>query len=204
MNLFSFFKKSKLYKYDIYSKEFQIPVSKTGIPDFSYYKKPLEYYIEMYEEYLRCIQLTFDWKKENKEEIGRYTWALRTNALWALISKGSEAIHYALKLLNYKIADAREDAGGILAAIGKDDNVVREIIQQLEIETDQEAQDSLIMALGQLKNKLAINQLIKIIENEDTDGDTLDLAIESLGKIVRKNFKSSKKNAIEWINKNKK
>lgn len=94
--------------------------------------------------------------------------------------------------MNYKIADAREDAAGILSTIGKDDIVITKIVRQLEIETDQQTQDSLIMALGQLKNKLAIRSLVKIIENKNTNSDTLDLAIESLGKVVKKNFKSSK------------
>ena len=55
-------------------------------------------------------------------------------------------------------------------------------------ETDEEARDSLIQALGGLRNRAAIPALAALIEDEDADGDTRWTAVESLGRIVRRRF----------------
>jgi len=59
---------------------------------------------------------------------------------------------------------------------------------RLAAETDVEARDSLIQALGGLRNRAAIPALAALIEDEDADSDTRWTAVESLGRIVRRRF----------------
>ena len=64
------------------------------------------------------------------------------------------------------------------------------------------ARDSLILALGQLRNRKAIPTLRAIICNTQEDGDTRWTAIESLGKIVRRRFLSQsdpEQAAKDWL-----
>ena len=90
-------------------------------------------------------------------------------------------------LLSAKPA-AREDGAGILAEIGKGEGVVQSVLEALAAETDVEARDSLIQALGGLRNRAAIPALAALIEDEDADGDTRWTAVDSLGRIVRRHF----------------
>ena len=62
------------------------------------------------------------------------------------------------------------------------------LLGALAAETDVEARDSLILALGTLRNRAAIPALAALIEDEDADGDTRWTALESLGRIVRRRF----------------
>lgn len=114
--------------------------------------------------------------------------AARVKATWDLIHCGEKAVPVVLEMLNSPSADIREDAAGILAEIGKDANVAEALLGRLESETDQQARDTLIQALGALRAKSAIPKLIEIIEDADADGDTRFCAMESLGKIVRRRF----------------
>ena len=61
-------------------------------------------------------------------------------------------------LLSAKPA-AREDGAGILAEIGKGEGVVQSVLVALAGETDVQARDSLIQALGGLRNRAAIPRL---------------------------------------------
>lgn len=82
----------------------------------------------------------------------------------------------------------REDGAAILAELGEDETVVDKLIERLNSENDTAARDSMILALGRLKNKKAVPLLAKIIRDPVTDGDTKWTAVESLGLIVRKRF----------------
>ena len=128
----------------------------------------------------------------------------RVDATWGLISRGSNSMPYVLAMLQSNDPDAREDAAGILAEIGKSPEAVEELLHSLEIEADVTARDSIVMALGSLKNRLAIPALARFIRDEAADGDTRHTAVESLGKIVRKRFLASSqpiKEAISWLKK---
>jgi hypothetical protein len=112
----------------------------------------------------------------------------RVNATWGLIARGADAIPFALKMLKSSSADAREDAGGILAEISGDDGVVGALLEQLRVETGTQARDSIIEALGALKHAAAIPALAAIIRDPDADGDTRWAAVHSLGAVARKRF----------------
>jgi HEAT repeat protein len=89
-----------------------------------------------------------------------------------------------------------------LGAVGKDEAVVETLVSSLEGEADTTARDSLIVALGELRNRKAVPALASIVKNIDDDGETRHLAACSLGRIVRKRFGKQADPiaaAIEWL-----
>lgn len=116
------------------------------------------------------------------------SFALRSHALWGLIAKGAPSAQFAVTLLQRPEAEAREDGAAILGALGADDGAVERLMAALAVETDVQAMDSLVIALGRMGNRRAIPALAALIRDEDADGDTRWTAIESLGRIVRKSF----------------
>jgi HEAT repeat protein len=65
----------------------------------------------------------------------------------------------------------------------------------------------LILALGELGNKKALNILKEVLLDSKADGDTKYTAVESIGKITRNNFikhKNPTEIALEWLRKNEK
>jgi len=178
-------------------KEASYPVDAQGRPDLRYYTDPLEYYIAMYERHLD----TLAGKKGVGYEID-LAFSRRVHGMWGLIAKRAAAAPYALGLLGHSVPEAREDGAAILAELGRDEVVVDKLIESLMSETDTTAKDSIILALGRLKNKKAIPFLAALIRDAATDGDTKWAAVESLGLIVRKRFLKQEnpvEAAMTWI-----
>ena len=172
-------------------KENAYPVDETGKPDLSYYSDPASYYAHMH-------------ARAMADGRAREAFALRVHACWGLIANGAESLPYALAMLASGNKDAREDAAAILSEVGKSEAVVRRLVEALNSETEVEARDSLIMALGGLRNRAALPALAKLIEDETTDGDTRWTAVEALGKIVRRRFLTQAdpvQSALDWIDK---
>ena len=180
-------------------KEDQYPVDSRGCPDLRCYTDSLDYYIQMYERHLGTLQ----GKKGPGYEI-ELAFSRRVNGVWGLIAKGTAAARYALSLLQRSEPEAREDGAAILAELGGDDGVVDNLLETLRTEKDTTARDSLIAALGQIKNRRAVPVLAAIIRGESADGDTRWTAVESLGLIVRKRFLKQAdpvKAAKDWLDK---
>jgi hypothetical protein len=154
------------------AKEDRIPIDPSGRPDLSYYTQSAAYYAAMH---ARAIA-------------PGGTFAERTHGCWGLIARQEEAIPHALAMLASAKPDAREDGAAILAEIGKGKGVVQSLLAALAAEKDVQARDSLIQALGGLRNRAAISELAALIEDEDVDGDTRWTAVEGLGQIVRRRF----------------
>lgn len=107
-------------------------------------------------------------------------------------ARGRDSLPYLMLMLKSREADSREDAGGALSWLGKDDDgVVAELLAGLGSETEHQPRDSIVLTLGALKNRAAIPALAGLIRSKDTDGDTRRCAVESLGKIVRKRFRQA-------------
>jgi hypothetical protein len=164
-------------------REASYPVDARGRPDVRSYTDSLEYYIQMYEQHVGTLQ----GKTGAGYEID-LAFSRRVHATWGLIAKGAAAAPYALSLLGRSVHEAREDGAAILAELGRDEAVVDKLIESLNLETDTSARDSIILALGRLKNKKAVPSLAAIIRDAAADGDTQWTAVESLGLIVRKRF----------------
>jgi HEAT repeat protein len=181
-------------------KEDNIPVDKKGQPDLSRYTDSVEYYAEMYEKFISSLDGNWPWVTQETN----LPFRTRVHATWGLISKGAAAIPYSLKMLQHSKPDVREDGSSILGSVGKSDSVVRNIIAALRAERDTTARDSMISALGELHNRLAIPILAEIIRDDSEDGDTRWTAVESIGKIVRKRFLAQSnpiEAAIDWLRK---
>jgi hypothetical protein len=136
-------------------EEDRIPIDPSGRPDLSYYTRSAEYYAAMHARAIAPGGI----------------FAERTHGCWGLIAKGEEAIPCALAMIASTKPDAREDGAAILAEIGKGEGVVQSLLGALAAETDVEARDSLIQALGGLRDRAAIPALAALIEDEDADGD---------------------------------
>jgi HEAT repeat protein len=105
-------------------------------------------------------------------------------------------------MLDSPDAEIREDAGGILAALGKREEVVPQLLTALAHELDDQARDSLVIALGELRDRRAIPALSALLRSPDTDGDTRHTAAQSLGRLVRRRFDKSGDPvaaAIHWL-----
>ena len=153
--------------------------TRRGIPNLTRYNKPLSHYVRLYDEYLTSL-------KQKGESV--WTYRKRVDAIWGLIAKGAEALPYALQMLINDTPEAREDAGGILAELGKVEGVLEAILERIEQEHDQQALASLVLTVGAFRDSRAIPKLAALIRSPDTNGDTQWTAIESLGKIVKKRF----------------
>jgi HEAT repeat protein len=157
-----------------------------GVPDLSQFTAPAETYYRLHQEALR-----------------EHNFAKRVTASWGLIARGRQSLPYLTRMLSSRDANSREDAAGALAWLGADaGGVVRELLQALKHETGQQARDSIVLALGALKNPAAIPALAELIRSADTDGDTRRCAVESLGKIVRRRFDNHadpEAAAVTWL-----
>jgi hypothetical protein len=158
-----------------------------GMPDLRTFKKSSAYY---YDLHLQAIREDGNFEK-------------RVMASWGLIARGRESIPYLQQMLTSPEADSREDAAGAFAWMASDvGGIAADLIAALDVETDQQSRDSIILALGSLKSRDAIPSLGAIVRDPQTDGDTLSLAIESLGKVVRRRFDRTADplaSAIEWL-----
>lgn len=123
------------------------------------------------------------------EAVREHDFTKRVTASWGLIARGRESLPYLMVMLSSRNADSREDAGGAMAWLGDDaGGLVGELLTALHRESDAQARDSIVAALGALKNRAAVPALASLIRSDQTDGDTRRGAVESLGKIVRKRF----------------
>lgn len=181
-------------------KEDRIPRDTNGRPDLTRYTNSVDYYVDMYRQYLEAVGGPSGSRYDAQLEFRR-----RVHAAWGLIAKGAEAVPHALAMLRSKDANACEDGAAILAEIGKDAQAIDEVLRALASETDPAARDSLVPALGKLRNRIAIPVLADLIRNSAADGDTRWTAVESLGSIVRRRFLNQSdpvKAALEWLDKN--
>lgn len=161
--------------------------------------KTPEFYVDMH-----CEALTALRTRGISENDSRAAFQRRVDATWGLIGLGADSIPATLEMLGSTDSDTREDAAGILGEIGKSAEVLDSLLQALDQETDQVATDSILVALGAMKNKEAIPTLARIIRDDSIDGDTRHTATDSLGKIARKRFTSNDEPigpAVEWLSK---
>src|SRR4051812_30213243 len=157
-------------------------VTEERTPVRSAFTKPAEYYAQM----LHTAVSLYDNSPAKGDAALIY--ACQVHAEWGLIYSGAAAIPFALEMLKSRVAEARETGAGILGAIGKDEAVVERLVASLASEVDTTARDSLIVALGELRNRKAIPALASIVKDVKADGDTRHLAACVLGRIVRKRF----------------
>src|SRR5450631_2128920 len=131
-------------------------VEQRGVPDLTRLTDTSEHYVQQHEQAIR----QGDFQK-------------RAMASWGLIAKGEESIPYLLAMMRSTSPESREDAAGALGWLGRTHSgLVERLISALGSETSDQARDSIIAALGELRSKDAIPALAVVIRDEQADGDT--------------------------------
>jgi len=180
-------------------KEQDYPVDENGKPDLTFYTDPLEHYIELYNRYLETLSGRTGPGYEQELAFAR-----RVHAVWGLIAKGDAALPEAVKMLRHTERDAREDGAAILAELGTRAELVDALLEALKTESALQPLDSIVLALGRMRNKRAIPALAELIRADATDGDTRWTAVEALGHIARKRFLKQAdpvSAALAWLDK---
>jgi hypothetical protein len=174
------------------------PLTEQRTPVRSAFTKSPEYYAQM----LRDAVSLYDNSPAKGDAALIY--ACQVHADWGLIYAGAAAVPYALEMLKSSVPEARETGASVLGFVGKDDAVVEKLLTSLAKEKETVARDSLILALGELRNRKAIPALAAIIKDTNGDGDTRHLACDSLGQIVRRRFDNEPDRlaaALHWLEK---
>lgn len=113
----------------------------------------------------------------------------RAMASWGLIARGSASLPFLKAMLTSESPDTREDAAGAYGWLAQHEpTVVDELITAVRAEGDVTARDSMVMALGALKDKRALPVLAELLRDPLTDGDSQSLVIEALGRVARRRF----------------
>ena len=199
-------------------KEQEYPIDERGRPDLAFYTDPIEHYLDLYEQHLKALA-----DKPGPGSETDLAFERRAHAVWGLIAKGRPAVPHALAMLERPEPEAREDGAAILAALGERQDIVAELVQALDRETDRESQEprppipgfdgsgratresgSIVLALGRMRNKAAVPSLARIIRDESQGGDLRRTAAEALGRVVRRPFMKEAdplRAALAWLEK---
>jgi HEAT repeat protein len=141
--------------------------------------------------------------ERHRDAVERHDFQARALAQWGLIAQGARSVPYLRQMLQSTSPDVREDAAGAFGEIAsRDPSVVDGLMRVLDAETDPQVIDSIIVALGQLRDKRAIGALAPIVLSPDTDGDTRHTAVQSLATIARRRFDRSPEPAVaaaDWL-----
>jgi hypothetical protein len=186
-----------------------VPLTAERIPQRGYFRKPASYYAAM----LRKAVALYDARPRPTPGDLELIYPCQVAAEWGLIFAGKDAIPFALELLASPVREARETAASVLAAIGRDEEVVAGLLAAFEAECTRtrfgergtdglETLDSMLLALGRLRARKAIPAIAKVLRNPEADGDTRLLAAESLGLIVRRRFDKQPEPiaaALDWL-----
>lgn len=115
-------------------------------------------------------------------------YGIRVLCTWAIGAKGPEGVPFALELLRSSDSERREDATSVFLGIGKAHGVANALVERLRSETDTQARDGIIVALGRIRAREAIPALAAVLRDPAADGDTRSSVVDSLGQIARKRF----------------
>lgn len=193
-------------KPDLVRRE-EVECDDRGCPRTASLTKPLAHYIQLYEQSFQFMDALpgpglgdprYHW---HARQAGN-AYSNRVVATWGMIARGSEAVPYALAMLKSGNPDVREDGAGVLMGIGSRPGVVEELLNALDRETEAQSCDSIVLALGAMRDRRAIPSLARIIRQPDADGDTRWGAIESLERIVRRKFTTKPdavREAVRWL-----
>jgi HEAT repeat protein len=179
------------------------------VPDLAQFTQDADFYAAEYwrarAEFKALPKEPWPTKQTEWDRIGAVVGPLydrRVNATWGLVANGVTAVPHALEMVRSRDPDAREDGGGILGALGRNPQVVDELVAALDRETDTQARDTFIVALGRMRAKEALPALARFVRDWDGDGDTRWTAIQSLEKIARRRFdreEDPQQAAIAWL-----
>ena len=183
-----------------------IPSTYERGPDLSYLSESADYYAKL----LVKSAAIFDGPRLPDHEISMHN-NRYVMAEWGLIARGTVAVPFAVEMLASKTPEVRKAGAGILGAVGGDDQVVARVLESLEAEYRRasnecsfETLDTLVLAVGQMKDKKSIPTLTILVRDATLKGDSRWGAVEALGKLERKRFDKQPDAiaaAIDWLDK---
>jgi hypothetical protein len=115
----------------------------------------------------------------------------RARARWALAARGLESLPFALQMLRSADIDERDDARGILARMGSDDEIVDALLFELRQASEPGVFAEIIVAIGATGNTRVIPVLVAILRDPAVDQPSKFAAIRSLGKLAQRRFDQS-------------
>ena len=138
------------------------------VPDLAQFTEDADFYAAEYwrarAEFKALPKEPWPTEQRELDRIGAVVGPLyntRVNATWGLLANGVKAVPHALEMVRSRDRDAREDGGGILGALGRNPQVVGELVAALDRETDTQARDTFIVALGRMRAKEALPALAR-------------------------------------------
>jgi hypothetical protein len=155
----------------------EVPVDQRGQPDLRSFRKNAEHYNTLYLQWL-----------QHRSSDPKLAFAERVQGQWGLIAQGAGAIPYAMAMLRSSTPDVREDAAGILEYLGRNAEILGALAEALRTESDPQAKDSILLALGSTRSPECIPVIAGVILDPKVDGDTAFTATAALAKIIRRNF----------------
>lgn len=187
----------------------KIPDTPERTPVLSHLSESAEYYANL------LIKSAVIWKDRplDSPRLSNDEISMHNNrfvmAQWGLIARGKEAVPYSVDMLRSEIPEVREAAAGVLGAVGGDDEVVSQMLESLEAEHYRPENkqtiltlDTLVFALGEMKNKKAIPALAALVRDTSLNGDSRWEAALALGRLARKRFDKRSDPmtaAMEWL-----
>ena len=190
-----------------WEEAFGKPLNETRIPEKGDFNQPVEYYAKMYNA---AVSL---YDNSPSKGDGSLLYGCQVHAEWGMIYAGAAAVPYALEMLKSPVPEARESGASILATVGREESVIDALLAAFEEEYEGnaagdaekenvQALDSMIEALGKMKNRKAIPALAKVVRNSAMDNDSRWLAMQNLGRLVRRRFDKGTDPmdaAIQWL-----
>ena len=184
-------------------EEERYPRWPNGRPDLSYFRKPLLYYTDYFEDYLTSLG------PDGPREPEWQSYAYRKGVLgeWGIIACGpGEGLPYVLKLLRHRLPEARVAAASIMNEWSTSDALTPHLLSAFETERDIETLSVLADALARRKETKAIPRMALLLRNPASLQGDLDWSMmEALGTISGQNFRNDtdpKRAAERWLQEN--
>lgn len=179
-----------------------------GAPDRAQFRKPAEFYyhryVELSKEVLRPRGHAWSERYHSDPELRRQFHEMyqeMVNCTWGLLARQAESIPFALKLLSSSSADHRGTAGFFLGSLRGHPEVAPMLVSALQQETETEARDTIIVALGRLRDPSAIPALAAIVRDAASDADTRFTAAQAICQITNRRFRRERliESVVGWL-----
>jgi hypothetical protein len=178
----------------------EIPHEFKSGPDLSYYSESAQYYYNLIVDSAPHLKDKPRAATHAEREMASVANNRIVHASWGLITRGAEAIPFAVKLIRSTDRDCREAAADVFCGLSDPKRlpeIVAQITSALRTENDRLVLDSLLTALGNLKSREAIPAIARFVLNQSEDSDTRHTAATSLGQIIKKRFDKHGTNTIQ-------
>jgi hypothetical protein len=110
----------------------------------------------------------------------------RSRARWALASRGTESIPFAIRMLESSDSDEQDDGRVILGLVGRDDAAIDVMVEMLADSDDRHLRSCLVRVLTDQPNERALLRLTALVMDASTSTEMKNAAIKALGLLGRR------------------